>query len=200
MSLFKNMNLARWIILSSVVGSIGLGVVGYTQSSRLGRLQADLEKNGTRKTATGQTYDDSDIAKLVRELETLGRKHSQLTKAQRAEGFTETEGLNNYIERAIVQDGVELGDHGTDPSTVNVTKGIVDKKIRIKPNTRDKTFPRSKIANFLYKLEADSRRIRVTDLLIELGGKNKVREHEIPEENMWTYEVEITSRQREEGK
>ncbi len=197
--MFKNFNLARWIILFSVVGSLALGVLGYMQSSSLRELRTDLEKSGVRKSASG-SYDDSAVAKLVRELDTLGRKHSQLAKAKRAEGFTETEGLNNYIERAIVQDGVELGDHGTDPSTVNVTKGIVDKKIRIKPNSRDKVFQRSKIANFLYKLEADSRRIRVTDLVIELGGKNKVREHEIPEEGNWTYEVEITSRQREEGK
>jgi hypothetical protein len=199
MKFFKDLNLARGIIIFSVAGSIALAVLGYAQSSRLGTLQSDLEKTGERKASTG-TYSDSDVAKLVRELESLGRKHTQLTKAQRAEGFTETEGLNNYIERAITDDHVELGEHGTDPSTVNVTKGIVDKKIRIKPTSRDKTFPRSKIANFLYKLEADSRRIRVTDLIIELGGKNKVREHEIPEENMWTYEVEITSRQREEGK
>lgn len=197
--MFKNFNLARWIILFSVVGSLALGVVGYLQSSRLRELRANLEQAGVRKSATG-SYDDSAVAKLVRELDTLGRKHSQLAKAKRAEGFTETEGLNNYIERAITQDGVELGEHGTDPSTVNVTKGIVDKKIRIKPTSRDKTFQRSKIANFLYKLEADSRRIRVTDVVIELGGKSKVREHEIPEEGNWTYEVEITSRQREEGK
>jgi len=193
------MNLARWIILTSLVGSLALGVVGYLQASTLGELKSDLEKNGVRKAASG-SYDDSDVAKLVRELETLGRKHTQLAKAKLAEGFTETEGLNNYIERAITQDGVELGEHGTDPSTVNVTKGIVDKKIRIKPTSRDKVFQRSKIANFLYKLEADSRRIRVTDMVIELGGKNKVRAHEVPEEGNWTYEVEITSRQREEGK
>jgi len=199
MRLFKNFNLARWIILFSLLGSIALGVVGFTQASTLGELHSDLDKTSVRKGTSG-TYDDSDVAKLVRELETLGRKHTQLAKAKRAEGFTETEGLNNYIERAITADGVELGEHGTDPSTVNVTKGIVDKKIRIKPTSRDKVFQRSKIANFLYKLEADSRRIRVTDLTIELGGKNRVREHEIPEEGNWTYDVEITSRQREEGK
>jgi hypothetical protein len=197
--MFKNLNLARGIILASLLGSLALGVVGYLQSRTLSELKSDLEKSGARKSASG-SYDDSDVAKLVRELETLGRKHTQLAKAKRAEGFTETEGLNNYIERAIVQDGVELGDHSTDPSTVSVTKGIVDKKIRIKPTSRDRVFQRSKIANFLYKLEADSRRIRVTDLTIQLGGKNKVREHEIPEENNWTYDVEITSRQREEGK
>lgn len=197
--MFKNFNLARWIIFASLLGSLALGVVGYLQASTLSELRSNLEKSGVRKSGA-VSYDDSDIAKLVRELETLGRKHTQLTKAKRAEGFTETEGLNNYIERAITQDGVELGEHGTDPSTASVTKGIVDKKIRIKPTSREKVFQRSKIANFLYKLEADSRRIRVTDLKIELGGKSRVREHEIPEEGNWTYEVEITSRQREEGK
>jgi hypothetical protein len=199
MSLFKNFNLARWIILLSVVGSIALGAIGFTQSSSLGELRSDLDKLGEHKGTSG-SYNESEVARLVRELETLGRKHTQLTKSKRAEGFTETDGLNNYIEKAMMADGVELGEHGTDPSTVNVTKGIVDKKIRIKPTSRDKVFQRSKIANFLYKLEADSRRIRVTDMVIELGGKNRVREHEIPEEGNWTYDVEITSRQREEGK
>ncbi|MBK7642460.1 MAG: hypothetical protein IPJ19_05340 [Planctomycetes bacterium] len=199
MSFFKNMNLARGIILFSVVGSIALGVLGYLQYDRLSKLQADLETSGAHKGANG-SYDDSDVAKLVREIETLGRKHSQLTKVKTAEGFTETEGLGSYIERAITADGVELGEHDTSPNTVSVTKGIVDKKVLIKPTARDKVFQRSKIANFLYKLEADSRRIRVTDFTIELGGKNRVRDHEIPEENNWTYSVEITSRQRDEGK
>ena len=194
-SFFKDFNLARAIILCSLVGAIALGVFGWMQSRKLSELQASLERNQVRKSAGG-SYDETDVTKLVREIETLGRKHSQLSKAQRAEGFTETEGLNNYIERAIMADGVELGEHGTDPSTTPVGKGIEDKRIRIKPNSRERVFPRSKIANFLYKLEADSRRIRVTDLVIELGGKTKVREHEIPEENAWTYEVEITSRQR----
>jgi len=199
MSFFKEFNLARGIILFSLVGSLGLGAFGYVQHGKLAALQDDLAKSGVHKGTNG-TYDESDIAKLVREIEALGRKHTQLTKSKNAEGFTETEGLNNYIERAITFDGVELGEHGTDPSSVVVAKGIVDKKIRIKPSSRERVFSRSKIANFLYKLEADSRRIRVTDFTIELGGKNKVRDHEIPEENSWTYEVEITSRQREETK
>lgn len=195
-SFFKDFNLARAIILFSLVGSIALAVFGYLQHQKLADLQADLEKSGVRKASSG-SYDESDVTKLVREIETLGRKHTQLTKAQRAEGFTETEGLGNYIERAINADGVDLGENNKDPSSTPVTKGIVDKKIRIKPSSRDRVYPRSKIANFLYKLEADSRRIRVTDFTIELGGKSKVKEHEIPEENNWTYDVTITSRQRE---
>ncbi len=195
-SFFKDFNLARAIITFSLLGAIGLGVFGYYQHKKLADLQSSLEKSGQRKAASG-TYDETDVTKLVREIETLGRKHTQLTKAQRAEGFTETEGLGNYIERAINADGVDLGENNKDPSSTPVTKGIVDKRIRIKPSSRDRVYPRSKIANFLYKLEADSRRIRVTDFTIELGGKTKVREHEIPEENSWTYDVTITSRQRE---
>ena len=63
MSLFKSFNLARWIILFSLLGSLGLGVVGFMQARSLGELRADLEKSSVRKGTSG-TYDDSDVSIL----------------------------------------------------------------------------------------------------------------------------------------
>jgi hypothetical protein len=92
---------------------------------------------------------------------------------------------------------VDIGENDKTPSEVPVDRGnIIDKKIMIKPVPSDRTFPRSKISNLLYKLETDSRRIRVTHVKIALGGKPLPKLHEVPEENNWTFEAQITSRQR----
>lgn len=195
-SFFQNFNLARGIILASVVGSVGLGVLGYTQQSKVSELQAAFEKRGDRKVAGG-TYEENDVTKLAREIESLGRRLDQLGKAQRAEGFSEQEGLQLYAQKALDADGVEIGENDKIPSETPVDRGnIIDKKIMIKPVPADRTFPRSKISNLLYKLETDSRRIRVTHIKIEAGGKPKPKLHEVPEENNWTFEAQITSRQR----
>lgn len=195
-SFFQNFNLARGIILASVVGSVGLGVLGYMQQSKVSELQAAFEKRGDRKVGGG-TYEENDVTKLAREIESLGRRLDQLGKAQRAEGFSEQEGLQLYAQKALDADGVEIGENDKIPSETPVDRGnIIDKKIMIKPVPADRTFPRSKISNLLYKLETDSRRIRVTHIKIEAGGKPKPKLHEVPEENNWTFEAQITSRQR----
>lgn len=195
-SFFQNFNLARGIILVALVGSLLLGVLGYSQQSRVSELQSAFEKRGDRKVAGG-TYEENDVTRLAREIESLGRRLNQLGKAQRAEGFSEQEGLQLYAQKALDADGVEIGENDKVPSEVPVDRGnIIDKKIMIRPVPVDRTFPRSKISNLLYKLETDSRRIRVTHLKIEAGGKPKPKPHEIPEENNWTFEAQITSRQR----
>jgi hypothetical protein len=195
-SFFQNFNLARGIILASVLGSLGLGVLGYTQQSRVSELANAFEKRSDRKVAGG-TYEENEVTKLAREIESLGRRLDQLGKAQRAEGFSEQEGLQLYAQKALDADGVDIGENDKTPSEVPVDRGnIIDKKIMIKPVPSDRTFPRSKISNLLYKLETDSRRIRVTHVKIALGGKPLPKLHEVPEENNWTFEAQITSRQR----
>jgi hypothetical protein len=194
-SFFKNFNLARGIILFSVVGSLGLAALGSMQHSRVSELEAAFEKRGERKVAGG-TYEENEVTKLAREIESLGRRLDQLGKAQRAEGFSEQEGLQLYAQKALDADGVEIGENDKTPSEAIIGGNIIDKKIMIKPVPADRTFPRSKISNLLYKLETDSRRIRVTHIKIEAGGKPKPKLHEVPEENNWTFEAQITSRQR----
>jgi hypothetical protein len=74
------------------------------------------------------------------------------------------------------------------------TKGVVDKKYNIRPDNRERTFVRTTIANFLWTLEQQSRRVKVTNIKIENADK-RVKPQEIPNDK-WTFEAEITSRQR----
>ena len=83
------------------------------------------------------------------------------------------------------------------PAAEQFSKGIVDKKINIRPDNRERTFARTTIANFLYTLEAQSRRVKVTMITIE-NSDRRVKNHEIPKDQ-WTFLADITSRQRSIG-
>jgi hypothetical protein len=181
-SFFKGINLARGIILVTVIGSLVLGALGYAQSRKLTEMQ--------------QAY-DKDLEPLVKTIQDLGRKHTQLSKSMRQEGLAGQKDPNSYIRTTATKDKVEIGDVKLTSSEDARTRGIVDTKFRIRPSDRDRQFMRSRIANFLYSLESDSRRVKVTDLTIEIAQK-KIKPHEIPDD-MWTFEAEVTSRQRAEG-
>lgn len=177
---FERMNLARSIILFALVGSFALGWLGWQRSRELAELRANLEE---------------DTQKLVANIEKLGREHTQLSKSARQEGLAGQTDLESYIRKVGIADRVEIGDLKLNPgSDPRGTKGVVDKKYTIKPTDKEHAFQRSRIANFLYKLEADSRRVKVTNLVIETAEK-RIKPHEIPEDN-WTFEAEVTSRQR----
>lgn len=180
-SFFKNLNLARGIILVTIVGSLTLGALGYVQSRKLAELQ--------------QQY-DKDLEPLVKTIQDLGRKHTQLSKNTRQDGLAGQTDPNSYIRKTATKDKVDIGDVKLTSSEDQRTKGIVDYKYRIRPSERDRQYMRSRIANFLYSLEFDSHRVKVTDLTIEIAQK-KIKPHEIPDD-MWTFEAEITSRQRVE--
>ena len=179
---FKEFNLARAIILVAIVGSLAFAFLGWRQTQKLDELRDNLDK---------------DVPKLVKEVESLGRKHTLLTKSKNADELVAEKNLESYIRRAAGADSVEIGEVDLKPSKNTVGKGVIDQKYRITPHEKDRQFQRSRIANFLYKLESDSRRVRLTDVALDLAEKKKVRSHEIPED-VWTYDVELTSRQREE--
>ena len=180
-SMLKNMNLARAIMLFSLVGALVLGILGWQRHTRLSELRAN--------------YDD-DVAKVVRQVEQLGRKHTQLMSAVRKDALSGQSDLASYIRRNAAADRVEVGDVNISDTDDQRTKGVVDKKYTIKPQNREAQFVRSKIANFLYKLESESRRVKVTEVVLEVGEK-RLKPHEIPDDK-WTFEAELTSRQRVE--
>ncbi len=180
-SFFKNMNLARGIILVTVIGSLALGALGYAQSRNLSAMQ--------------EQHDEA-LEPLVKTIQDLGRKHTHLSKSMRQEGLAGQADPNTYIRKIATKDKVEIGDVKLLSSQDERMRGIVDYKYRIRPQDRERQFMRSRIANFLYSLEAESRRVKVTDLTIEIAQK-KIKPHEIPDD-MWTFEAEVTSRQRVE--
>jgi 2',3'-cyclic-nucleotide 2'-phosphodiesterase (5'-nucleotidase family) len=183
-SFFRDMNLARGIILFAVVGSIALGAVGWKQQQKLN----DLKENLT-----------DDTPKLVKDLMRLGHQHTQLKRAAGKEGLSGGQAdFNTYIRNAANKDGVDLGEVKLNGSPQERGKGVVDLTETIVPADRERRYERYKIANFLYALERDSHRVKVTRIKMNVAEKN-VKPHEIPDDT-WTFEAAVTSRQRTEEK
>jgi hypothetical protein len=177
---FKSMNLARGIILASLLGSVVLLWMGMRNASRL----AELKRNYS-----------TDVSKLAVQLAQLARKHSQLTDSLKGESLQGEADVQSYIYKVAGMDRVEVGNLDVNPLAPDpFAKGVVDKKENIRPDNRERTFLRTTIANFLYTLEQQSRRVKVTMIKIENADK-RVKPQEIPNDK-WTFEAEITSRQR----
>jgi hypothetical protein len=181
MSFFQNMNLARGIMLGALATSAVLAFVGWKQHGELQELRADRDRN---------------FPTLVPQLMSSGRKHTQLAKNLDKEGLKGQTNLMSYAVSAASAANVEIGN--IDPTASKDTnvgvKGIVDQKLSIKPQDPKRSYPRTRIANYLYTLESESRRVKVTDLEISLANP-KVQRQEVPEDG-WTFQAEITSRQR----
>ena len=176
----KDMNLARGIILASILGSIVLGVMGFQRARQVSELSTHLEE---------------DVTNLVKQLQTLARRHSELSRKARQEELGGGQAdLESYIRKMATKDNVEIGDLRLTPSTDQRTKGVEDKKYRIRAADRERKFPRTRLANFLYSLESGSQRVKITDIQLEVAEK-KIKPYEIPED-FWVFEAEVTSRQR----
>ena len=74
------------------------------------------------------------------------------------------------------------------------SKTVVDKVYRIKSDARERSFQRPRIANFLYTLEFDSRRVKVTSLKLSPSNK-RLKPGEIGDD-LWTFEAALTVRSK----
>lgn len=179
----QKLNLARAVMLLALLGSLVLAWTGWTKQQQLSEMREELR---------------ADMPSLVKKLEAAGKRHTQLAKNLDKEGLKGQESLFTYAVKQATADRVEIGDidgNATTDKNVNV-KGVEDKKFVAKPKDPKRPFTRTRIANYLYKLEEASRRVRVTDIELSLVD-TRVKKHEVPQDD-WTFSVEITSRQRVE--
>ena len=179
-SFFKNLNFARVMMLIALVLSAGLAYYGWNQYQVLQELQTDL---------------DTRMPEMAKRLEAAGRRHTQLAKNYDKELLKGESNLQSYALKCATDDRVEIGDLDPQPSVDKNTgtKGIEDQKLDIKPKDPKRGYTRLRIANFLYRLEEQSRRVKVTD--VEFALAKKTAKHEVPEDE-WTFSCQITSRQR----
>ena len=178
-ALLERMTLARWIIVISLLASIGLGIFGYSLHKRRAELETALA---------------SEVPKLALELQNYAKRHTVLTKQYEREGLQGQSDPVTYIRTIAAGQLVQIGDTQVDPPQESQPMpGVLDTRYTIKPSNRDRGFGRSNIANFLFKLESESRRMRVTKLRMEPEAKN-VKPENVLENDSWRWEAEVTSR------
>jgi hypothetical protein len=181
---FANLTLARWIILLSLLASIGLGWYGYTLHGRRVALEEALSK---------------DVRTIALDLRNQARRYTVLKKQQEREGLQGQSDPQTYIRSVAAALDVAIGDVTVDPPTeAENIKGVLDTRYGIKPSSRDRGYPRLNIANYLYKLESQSRRMRVTRVRLEPEAKSTKPEL-VLENDLWRWEAEVTSRTKLEA-
>ena len=175
---FRNMNLARFIIVMTLPLSLGLGYFAWTQNQALEEKEDDLRRR---------------VPKLVTSIQQYAADHSRLKKELRAEGLQGEASPASYIRGVAASNKVEIGDVKIDENTRTPFKGVEDRTFTIRPVESDRKFQRERISNFFFKLEDDSSRIKVTDISIDLVQK-RIKNHEVPDD-FWTFTGQVTSRQ-----
>jgi hypothetical protein len=178
---FANMNLARTIILMSLLGSAFLAWKGWHSHKELVELRTALTAS---------------VPKLVADIQELSEVHTKLMRDKEGDKFLSQATPELYIRQVGDKPNLKMGDMTLDPRKDYPVKGLIDQKYRIVPDKREREFSRGKIALFLYYLEAESRRIKVTDAEFILSD-SKTKPHELPRDS-WTFTAEVTSRQKEE--
>ena len=179
----KSLNFARTVILLCLLGSLPLGYFGWDRYTKNREMFAAIAPGGQAE-------------KLVRDTQKLSRQYSQLLKERDADRLHGQANPESYIRSVAWKDRIDLGQLKIAPSEKSLGNGIVDKIYRITPDKKDKVFFRSQIANFLYTLESDSPRVRVTQVKIETIDR-RPKPEDIPTDK-WNFEARITSRQRQE--
>ncbi len=177
--MLAKMTLARWIIVLSLLAAVGLGYYGYSMHAR----RLSLEDALTRE-----------VHEIALDLRNLARRHSVLTKQLDREGFKEQSDPATYIRAIAANAAVLMGDVTVaPPSEAEHIRGILDTRYTISSSSFDRGYPRLNIANFLYKLESESRRMRVTRLRMDPEAKN-LKPENVLDVDSWRWEVEVTSR------
>lgn len=178
-SFFANMSFPRAVILFCATGSVILGVLVYMRTRRLSQVEDELRR----------------VPQIIHDIQVDAYRLSDLQVSAGEERFKAQDEPESYI-RAIAGDKkINVGQVNISQRQGSPARGIEDNIYKIEPQTKTQRYTRGQIGNFLYKLEADSRRVKVTRL--KLIPHEKVSPGEIGKDQ-WVFEAELTTRTKVE--
>jgi hypothetical protein len=188
MSFFKGMNFPRFVIFVSFLAASGLGWFVYDRTEVLAQLEANLKHSRV----------DAQITKMQNQGIELERYQEQAD----ASGASDAEDWPSYIRERAYSKVVNIGQLTVTPMSPKPYKNSVDVVYKISPTGKTQNYSRNAIANFLYKLEKDNRRVKVTSYSLKPftgGSRARSKPGEIFTNNRWTFEAEITHRKKKES-
>lgn len=178
--LLGRMSFPRAVILFCSLGSLTLGVLVYLRSQRLGEVHEELRR----------------VKDIVREIQTDAYRLDDLQTSASTEKFKAQEELESYIRAVAGEDTIKMGQLDLTRVSRTPTRGIEDKIYKIAPGTKTQHYNRGQIGNFLFKLEKDSRRVKITRL--KLTPFDKIVPGEIGKDR-WVFEADLTTRTKVEA-
>jgi hypothetical protein len=171
--------MVRIMIVLLVLGSGFLGWTAYKQHQRIQFLRAALAPNGI-------------VPKTVASIQQNAEEYA-LYKDRAASDQLKDQDPASYIRGLAGHPNINIGRLELDRTEDEPARGINQLNYRIEPNDSKTTFDRRNIANFLYKLEEDSRRVKVT--YIEMNPATKIDEGARPQDT-WRMKATISMRER----
>jgi hypothetical protein len=171
--------MVRIMIVLLVLGSGFLGWTAFKQQQRIEFLRAALAPNGL-------------VPKTVASIQQNAETYANY-KDRAASDQLKDQDPAVYIRGLAGHPNINIGRVDVNMAEVEAGRGISQRNYRIEPNDAKATFDRRNIANFLYKLEEDSRRVKVTS--IELNQPGKVDEGGRPGD-LWRLKATISMRER----
>jgi hypothetical protein len=174
---FKNMSLARIVILVCLLAAIPLGYLGVQASGRMAELDASLQ----------------DTEKVVRSIQMGSIRLSQLQEQAQGEGIRGQDNVASYIRLIAQSDKVKVGQVDIKPKS-KTTGEAIEESYAIEPFDADRRFDRTRITNFLFKLEEDSRKVKLTSIEITPFDK-KVRPHDELADS-WRFKATLATRRK----
>ncbi len=172
---FRNLNFPRAVILVSLVAAGVLGYLLVQRSARLEEIHSELRR----------------APQLAQEIQNLGIELDQYQQLAKGSNSLDTSDFSTFIRKTAATKLVGIGEVEVIPSERSPARDIVDKIYKIRPATKNQSYVRGKIGNFLYKLEADNPRLKVTD--IQMTPADKIRPGEVGNDQ-WTFEASVTAR------
>jgi len=172
---FGRMSIMRAVILFCSLGSLVLGVLVYLRSQRLDQVHNELKR----------------VKDVVREIQTDAYRLDDLQRLADKEQFKAQEELETYIRSVAAQENVDVGQLNLTQKDKSPARGIEDKIYSIVPANKTRHYPRGTIGNFLYSLEAGSRRVKITR--VRLTPFDKTAAGEVGKDR-WTFEADLTTR------
>lgn len=182
---FTGFNFARFIILACLIGSFPLGWYAWERYQVNQELSAALQPGG-------------EVERLVRQIQSNAHRYTDLKLEQRDESLFggEQADVQNYIRRHAFADNIEIGQVAITPRESKM-KTYIDYTNAITPDNPKTDFSRTQIANFLFKLESESNRVKVTDIDIHNSSEKRLDDSEVPPDR-WTLKATITTREKVE--
>jgi hypothetical protein len=178
---FSNLNFPRAVILLCLTGSLVLGWLVFQRTRRLAEVQGELAQ----------------VPELLRDIQTKAFQLDALQVRQTTEKFKGQQNAETYIRDTGADDLANMGQLDITPQSRPSIAGVEDRIYKIKPSVKSRDYGRGNIGNFLYLLEKNSHRVKVTS--INLTPAKKVKPGEIGDDR-WTFEAEVMSRSKLEAK
>ena len=177
---FAQMSFPRAVILFCSLGSLVMGALVYQRSQRLDEVHDELRR----------------VKDVLKEIHTDAYRLDELKRSADAESFKAQEEIETYIRSIAGQDNVDMGQLDFQRSTHEPSRDVLDNICKMTPLSKTKRYNRGQIGNFLYRLEHDSPRVKVTRL--KLTPADKAVAGEVGNDS-WNFEASLTTRTKKEA-